>query len=611
MHITDAGSRVSDNEAVIAPRQDYQQRLDVHRQIGADVSRKDAQVAWLRLVTFGVALAAMVFGMSGALSWWWLMLPAAAFLALIRWHDAIITRRERTSRVVTFYERALARLDDTWIGSGATGDRFTDPAHLYAADLDLFGPGSMFELLSLARTRGGEECLAAWLRHGATPEVVQARQAAVSELEGDLVRRENLWSAGADVATAVHPDTLVGWAEAPPLLPGWLQPVAAALTAAVIASASLAFSTGEYTPLLIVVTLAAAILYRFFERVGTVLHAAGSWSRDLDVLARILSCLEHERFNTPLLRACVSDMQASAGPASTAIRRLHRLSEMHDWQHNVIFAVIAMPLLWGVHLALAMERWRQTHGPLVRRWLAAVGQFEALSSIAAYKYEHPQDVLPVIAEGPAAYIGSGLGHPLLPSATMVRNDVRLDTQQQLLVVSGSNMSGKSTLLRTVGINAVLALMGAPVRASSLRMSPLELGATLRIQDSLQEGRSRFFAEITRLKAIADRATGHPPMLFLLDELFHGTNSHDRLVGAAGVLGALLDRGAIGLITTHDMALVEVADRLAPRAINVHFEDRFEGDEIRFDYTMKPGPVTSSNALALMRAVGLDIDTSRA
>jgi DNA mismatch repair ATPase MutS len=179
----------------------------------------------------------------------------------------------------------------------------------------------------------------------------------------------------------------------------------------------------------------------------------------------------------------------------------------------------------------------------------------------------------------------------------------------LLVISGSNMSGKSTLLRTVGVNAVLALAGAPVRAQSLRVTPLAIGATLRIQDSLQEGRSRFYAEITRIRELADLAGGPLPLLFLLDELFHGTNSHDRLVGAAGVLRSFLDRGAIGLITTHDLALTAVADQLAPRAVNVHFEDWLEGNDIRFDYRMKPGPVTRSNAIALMRAVGLDVPSS--
>jgi DNA mismatch repair ATPase MutS len=190
---------------------------------------------------------------------------------------------------------------------------------------------------------------------------------------------------------------------------------------------------------------------------------------------------------------------------------------------------------------------------------------------------------------------------------MVPNDVHLSGDTRLLIVSGSNMSGKSTLLRTVGINAVLAQAGAPVRASALRLTPLAVGATLRIQDSLQEGRSRFYAEITRIRELTDRTGGDRPLLFLLDELFHGTNSHDRLVGASGVLRSLLDRGAIGLVTTHDLALTAVADALAPRAVNVHFEDRFDAGELHFDYRMKPGPVTRSNAIALMRAVGLDVD----
>ena len=211
-----------------------------------------------------------------------------------------------------------------------------------------------------------------------------------------------------------------------------------------------------------------------------------------------------------------------------------------------------------------------------------------------------------VIEGAATFDGIDIGHPLLPAAKMVRNDVHLDGGIRLLVVSGSNMSGKSTLLRTVGVNAVLALAGAPVRATRLRITPLAIGATLRIQDSLQEGRSRFYAEITRIREISDLARGPVPLLFLLDELFHGTNSHDRLIGATGVLRSLLDRGAIGLITTHDLALTAIADSLAPRAANMHFDDRFEGGEIVFDFRMKPGPVTRSNALALMRSVGLDI-----
>jgi DNA mismatch repair ATPase MutS len=243
----------------------------------------------------------------------------------------------------------------------------------------------------------------------------------------------------------------------------------------------------------------------------------------------------------------------------------------------------------------------------VRTWLRIVGEFEALSSLSAYRYEHPADTWPEIVDGSAQFHATTMTHPLLAAARAVPNDVMLSNQTQLLVVSGSNMSGKSTLLRTIGVNAILAQAGAPVRSARLNLSPLAIGATLRIQDSLQEGRSRFYAEITRIREITDLANGPLPVLFLLDELFQGTNSHDRLIGAAGLLRSLLNRGAIGLITTHDLALTAIADDLSPRAANVHFEDRFEGGEIRFDYRLKPGPVTRSNAIALMRAVGLDID----
>jgi DNA mismatch repair ATPase MutS len=282
--------------------------------------------------------------------------------------------------------------------------------------------------------------------------------------------------------------------------------------------------------------------------------------------------------------------------------------ELHDWQHNLIFLIVSLPFLWGTHLAWAIESWRARHGGHIRAWLDAVAEMEALSSLSAFRFEHPRDPFPSIVtdHASALFDGSDLGHPLIPHARCVRNDVQLNENHTLLVVSGSNMSGKSTLLRTVGINAVLAQAGAPVRAASLRLSPLRVGATLRIQDSLQEGRSRFYAEITRVRALADLAHGDTPLLFLLDELFHGTNSHDRLVGASGVLRSLLARGAIGLVTTHDLALTSIARALAPRAVNVHFEDWFEGSEIHFDYRMKPGPVTRSNAIALMRAVGLDV-----
>ncbi|MGH9242311.1 MAG: MutS-related protein, partial [Vicinamibacterales bacterium] len=496
--------------------------------------------------------------------------------------------------------------------------------HLYAHDLDLFGRGSLFELLSVAATPAGEETLAAWLKSPAAVDEVRARQDAVAELTAALDLRESLGRAALDVRADVHTEPLLRWAEHPRLLsPPWLAWGARLFTTVVVATIALVAVTRDITPLLVVLAAQSLFTWPLVRRIEHVLHRAAAVTRDLDTLARLLTLIERGTFEAPLLRN-VQLLLRSAGSASDgsrrrrnpahaaqAIRRLHWLVEVHEWQHNNAFLVLTLPFLVGTHIAWAIESWRARHGAAVRQWLAAAGEFEALASLSAYRYEHPGDPFPEFTGGPerpARFEGTALGHPLLPAARMVRNDVALDETTRLFVVSGSNMSGKSTLLRTVGTNAVLAFAGAPVRAQSLCLSPLVLGATLRIQDSLQEGRSRFYAEITRIRQLADVARGSRPLLFLLDELFHGTNSHDRLVGASGVLRSLLDRGAIGLVTTHDLALTAIADNLAPHAANVHFEEWFDAGEMRFDYRLKPGRVTRSNALALMRAVGLEVDT---
>jgi len=588
-----------------APADEYRARLSARRETHARLSRADEQLGYARLAAFAIAILLIAGAWRGWTAAWSIALPVVAFVTLVVKHDAIIRRRDAAARAIAFYDRGLARIEDRWAGGGEHGERFRNPDHLYANDLDLFGPASLFELLSIARTRAGEDTLAAWLLAPAEPGEIRARQQAAEDLTTRLDLREALSLAGSDVRAAVHTDALVAWAEAPPLLgSAWLRPVAVMLTLAAIASATLWIITGNSTPFLAIITAEIAFSWPLRERILKALHGADGAARDLDVLAVVLARLEGETFDAGRLQA----LQERLTHGPRFIHRLHWFVELHDWQHNAIFAVLAAPLLWGTHLALAIEAWRRAHGRHVRDWLRISGEFEALASLSAYRYEHPDDPFPEIDDGAtrrAIFDGEALGHPLLPAARMVRNDVRLRSPQ-LLVISGSNMSGKSTLLRTVGVNAVLAFAGAPVRARRVRISPLRIGATLRIQDSLQEGRSRFYAEISRIRELADLAAGPTPLLCLLDELLHGTNSHDRVVGAAGILTVLLDRGAVGLITTHDLALTEVAATLGGRAANVHFDDRFEAGEIVFDYVMKPGPVTRSNAIALMRAVGLDV-----
>lgn len=623
--MTDASTR--------PPADEYRDRLAARQAALDRLARVEALFSRTRLGTFGAAVLLGVFAWRGLVSPYFLIAPGVVFLALVVRHDRVIRTIATLRRSIAFYERGLARLEDRWAGGGETGVRFIDDSHLYARDLDVFGRGSLFELLSIARTAAGEQILAGWLTTPGSREEVLARQDAVRELTPALDLREDLAGAGANVRTGVDSEALIAWAEGPPVLaPAFLR-VAGVMTTAGIIVASVAWMRGA--PFL--VFLAAAALQGVLsavQRTGVdfVLHSSDLPARELGVLLQVLRRLERERFSSPRLTEALRELHSGAVPSSKAIAALHRLLEMHDWQHNMVFAPVAALLMWDTHIAWAIQGWRLTHGRNVRRWVNAAGQFEAFSSLAAYRYEHPSDPFPEIlpnahslsdpqsptpdpgshAPDPRSpvpdpqFAGTALGHPLIPGAQMVVNSVALTGDVALLIVSGSNMSGKSTLLRTVGINVVLALAGAPVRAASLRLTPVTMGATLRIQDSLQEGRSRFYAEITRISELAAVAGRGQPLLFLLDELFHGTNSHDRLVGALGVLRSLLDRGAIGLITTHDLALTAAADTLAPRAANVHFDDWFDGREIRFDYQMKPGPVTRSNAVALMRAVGLDV-----
>jgi hypothetical protein len=596
-----------------SPAEEYRRRRNAAQAALETLTREDRRLSNARLTVVAIAVAVLIAAVRGALSPYWLILPAGAFLAMVVRHSRVDHQMRIASRVIALYERGLARIEDRWASDGETGERFADDAHLHARDLDLFGRGSLFQLLSIARTRAGEQTLADWLKSPAARDEILARQQAISELAPKLDLRQEVAIAGTDVRGRIDPDALIAWAEGPAQLkrPA-LRYVAMVTTVAAAITAVLALR-GDIHGLVFLGALAVQGLVAapFRRTVERVLHAADEPARELMVLREVLLRLERQTFATPRLQSVRGLLVNDAGAASGAITGLKTLIELHDWQHNMIFAPIAAMLLWEVHLAWFLEAWRHRSGVHVRRWVDATGQFEALSSLAAYNYEHPADpfpeiVAPITGETRPTIEARALGHPLLPSARMVRNDVSLTREIRLLVISGSNMSGKSTLLRTLGINAVMALAGAPVRAVALRLTPMSIGATLRIQDSLQEGRSRFYAEITRIREIADIAHRGEPLLFLLDELLHGTNSHDRLIGASGILRGLVERGAIGLITTHDLALTAIVDSLAPHAANVHFEDWFEGSEIRFDYTMKPGPVTRSNAVALMRAVGLDV-----
>lgn len=556
------------------------------------------------LLLAAVATASLGPGWIGPV---WLVPPAIALLVLIVVHPRMERALQRAARLTAYYDRGLARLEDRWVGQGSQGEYLRDSQHVYAEDLDLFGRGSLFELLSTARTATGERTLAAWLLAPGEISDVRLRQTAVQELSAKLELREDLAILGDNIRAALDDRQLAVWGSRAPVRffkgARWI----AFGLALVAAAAGIAWLSG-YTSLRPFFYVAIAeILFAMSLRRGIeeITGAVNTPARELRLVSLLLERIEHESFSSPALVALHARLRVGDRSATQQIRRLERLVEWKEWAHNQIFAVIAAPLLWVPQFAMAIERWRQECGPHIADWVAAVGEFEALGSLAAFAYERPEAVFPELLDdwGPF-YEASALSHPLIAPSQAVPNDVALSEGTPLWIVSGSNMSGKSTLLRAAGLSVLMAWAGAPVAAGKLRLTRLQVGASLRANDSLADHRSRFYAEIVRLKQIVDAANGQ--LLFLLDELLSGTNSHDRRIGAEALIRGLLDRGAIGLATTHDLALTEIAESLGERARNVHFEDQFESGKIEWDYRLRPGLVKRGNALELMRAVGLDV-----
>lgn len=588
--------------------EDYPQRL---KQREASVAHYDSihiRLGDLRLLLALIAAAMLWASLKRhTFSPWWTLVPLLAFIAVAAYHSRILRSRDLAQRAVSFYKSGLARIEDRWAGTGSSGDRFSDPHHVYASDLDLFGRGSLFELLSTARTRMGEETLASWLLAPATLSEIAERHPAVRELRDQLDLREDIAVLGQDVGVGVNPEALLRWAESPTRMqPYWLrQPSLILAILAVVAAAVWAY-WDLATPLLAIFIIEAVVRYRLKTAIDEVLLSSEHVFRDLNLLSGLLARLERHVFSAPRLQSLQQELLSHGLRSSEAIARLRTLVQLSDSRRNLIVGIIDVPLMYSVQVAFAAERWRRNHGHAVRSWLTAIGAMEALLALGTYSDEHPTDPFPILVDAPPCFDATEIRHPLVASKTSIANDVHLCSDAHVLLVSGSNMSGKSTLLRTVGTNAVLAMAGAPVRAQHLRMSPLHVGASIRVNDSLQEGSSRFYAEITRLRKLFDLSAGNPPLLFLLDELLQGTNSHDRRIGAEGVLRALLSRGAIGLVTTHDLALVEIGATLDGQLHNVHFQEDFENGRLSFDYKLRDGVVTKSNGLALMRSIGLEV-----
>ena len=590
----------------VDPRTEYQSRWSDWSRRAQALELAHSRIGNLRAFFLLGLLAVAAILCRSEVSWGAILLILSAGLLLTGiWHIRIENARNAARRGIRFYQSGLQRLDGAWAGKGSPGTEFLDPHHLYAADLDLFGVGSLFELVNAAHTQLGRATLAAWLLEPASLEEIVQRQEAIKEMSPKVDLRERLGFLAAEVETWIATESLISWARQPRFLNS--NPVR--LVAFCLPWVSLVLLMAGQWPACLSTLGVQYTLARFYKRrVQKATRTVGVVQHDLRCIADMFECLEAESFKSERLRRVDAGDQGGGLCASEAIQRLATFYSWIASRQNPLIAVIGNWFLLETQIAFAVEAWRARFGTMVEPWLRRLGEIEALSSLAGYAFEHPADPFPEIlpAPAPAQIEAEGLKHPLMVESRCVGNDVSLGPDCRLIVVSGSNMSGKSTYLRTLGVNLALALAGAPVRARRFRMTHLRIGASIRTVDSIQEGISRFYAEITRLGQIVKLAGQGTPLVFLLDEILGGTNSHDRRIGAGCVARNLVQRGALGLITTHDLALARIAEEIQPPGANYHFEDQLLNGKMSFDYRLRPGVVQKSNALELMRSVGLDV-----
>jgi hypothetical protein len=558
-----------------------------------------------------------------------------AFLSVLPAHERAIRRQRRAADLVRINEEALLRIARDWT-------KLPDPPPVsipvdtpLVRDLSLLGHASLFELLGTAHTPPGRNTLASWLLRAAPPAEILERQGAVAELAPDLYFRQQLEARTLSMAR-ISPDVepFLRWAESPPWLLArpwlvWLARFLVLATSIALARhiahiqsflatapegtppAALLAALIPSGPLTLVLAINITLSYLMSGRLAQSFNRLEARERDFQLYAEALELIPSRPYEAPPLRRIADELTPQGRTAHRWMETLQSRMGLADARHSGILHFILQTLvLWDFHTLWLLERWQQEAGPHVRRWLAALGEMEALCALAGLRHDNPGWVFPRVAADEDRFAARALGHPLLPEAKRVENDVEVGPAGTFLLVTGSNMSGKSTLLRSIGVNAVLAQAGGPVCAEDLRLPPVDLATSILVEDSLEDGVSFFLAELHRIRSVVDAADrareAGRTVLYLLDEVLRGTNSQERQVAVRRVILHLLRQGAIGAISTHDLQIAEIPE-LAEAVRPVHFRETLHpgGDPpMTFDYVMRPGVATTTNALLLMELVGL-------
>jgi hypothetical protein len=595
----------------------------------ASLVEHDAKIRLLSAARLVVALLALatVVGLV------WGPLPHAAtsvvgllalgFVGLVVVHGRAFAARARTEAVLRFHQRGEARLGGGWREFPDTGASYAKEDHPFADDLDLFGRASLFQLLDATETPFGRETLAnavllGAIRDDGPPTQTWAahlgqEQEAVRELAAAVPWRERVAVEGTLLRSdAPKPEPFLEWAvgKSPVEVPAAVLVVAHVLPLVAVAIAFGATTLGlPKAAWVFVVLLELTISARYRSSTSATLEAVSAHAGGFARYGPVFAAATAAEWSSPRLKRVLAQLRVSSSGRGVVpeMAELERIVGFVEARRNEVFRLFIGPvLMWDLHCAVRLERWRRRSGKDVRAWFSALGQLEAFASLAGFAFDRPDHAWPEVTSE-AHLRATGLGHPLIDAGRRVGNDVELPRSGTALVVTGSNMSGKSTLLRALGTNVVLANMGAPVTATSFSFGFVTLATSMRIRDSLEEGVSHFYAELKKLKRVVDLAKQPPPLLFLLDEILHGTNSRERIIGARAVIEGLVRKGALGAVSTHDLGIADLADALPGAVKNVHFQEQVNADgTMTFDYHLRDGTVQSSNALRLMRAIGLEV-----
>lgn len=621
--------------------QGYAQRAATFAEQAERLESRSALVSNLRglsFTVFAVSLGAGLFGGGGLLAGVIAVVSLLSFVALVIQHSRVIEARDHALRWQLVNQRGAARCRGEWREFVENGDELRDPkgAHPYADDLDLFGPGSLFQRINVAHTRFGHLALYRFLAEPDELEIARERQEAVRKLADQLETRQrlealslaliperSLTGTGKAKASASPPDpeALLRWAEAAPVLSkqpllrllSWILP-ASNLAAVVLVWVEVAPAIVLLVPLL----ASMLVVYRTGAEAGRVFAAVSATEGAFLRYAPMLQLMEDLDLDASLMRRLRESLMSGPRRPSVAMEEFRRAVGWFDLRYNgLLHPVLNTLLLWDLHCVLRLEAWQDKTGAAVRAWFRTLGELEALSALAGYAHDEVHACWPVLSGevGDPLFAAQQLGHPLLEAGGRVNNDVAFERPGTALLITGSNMSGKSTLMRAMGLGIVMARAGGPVCAKTFKLGDVVLRTSIRISDSLGGGVSHFYAEVRKLKAVLDATAAQqaegalgqqPHVFFLLDEILHGTNSRERQVGARWVLAELLRRGAVGAVSTHDMGLCELTPELMERVDQAHLRENVENDRMTFDYLLRPGPVRSGNALRLMQLVGIPV-----